>query len=463
MIKVDFTWLADALNTSFNGESKLVGNINTDTRTITTNEVFLALKGPNFDGHKFVQQAQEKGAIAAIVETEVDCDIPQFVVEDTRLALGAIGKAIMAQVAPKTIAITGSVGKTTVKEMCAVVLARRGHVLATNGNFNNDIGVPLTLMRLEEHHEYAVIELGANHIGEIAYTAALTQPDVAVVCNVAPAHIEGFGSIEGVGQAKGEIFSGLKASGVAVINSDSEFAGMWQSGLGDKSQVRFSLTEKLDIWVENVVLDHMAYASFELCTENERVSVTLPLPGEHNVMNTLICAALTTQLGASLQDVAKGVSQMNAPKGRVNLIKVHESLTVVDDTYNANVRSVKAAIDLLTKMPGHHIFALGDMGELGEQAREYHEEVGEYAREKGIDELFTLGVLSRYASDVFEQSGQHFSTREHLLEAVKLSLSKQLGHCTVVVKGSRSSRMELLVADLVDSGRKTGTDGASVC
>jgi UDP-N-acetylmuramoyl-tripeptide--D-alanyl-D-alanine ligase len=463
MIKVDFTWLADVLNTSFNGENRVIGNINTDTRTITTNEVFLALKGPNFDGHKFVQQAQQKGAIAVIVDTPVDCAIPQFIVKDTRLALGVIGKAVMARVAPKTIAITGSVGKTTVKDMCAAVMARKGHVLATNGNFNNDIGVPLTLMRLEEHHEYAVIELGANHIGEIAYTAALTQPDVAVVCNVAPAHIEGFGSIAGVGQAKGEIFSGLKPDGVAVINCDSEFAAMWQSGLANKSKVHFSLTEPLDIWVENVVLDHMAHASFDLCTKRERASITLPLPGEHNVMNTLICAALTTQLGASLQDVVEGVSRMNAPKGRVNLIKVNQSLTVIDDTYNANVRSVKAAIDLLTQMPGHHIFALGDMGELGEQARAYHEEVGEYAQQKGIDELFTLGVLSRYTSDVFEQSGQHFSTREHLLDAVKLSLSKQSGHCTVVVKGSRSARMELLVTDLVDSGSEKGNDGASVC
>ncbi|MBQ4851911.1 UDP-N-acetylmuramoyl-tripeptide--D-alanyl-D-alanine ligase [Pseudoalteromonas sp. MMG012] len=463
MIKVDFTWLANVLNASFDGENRAVGNINTDTRTITNNDVFLALRGPNFDGHKFVRQAQEKGAIAVIVDTLTECDIPQFVVQDTRLALGELGKAVMSQVAPKTIAITGSVGKTTVKEMCAAVLSRRGNVLATAGNFNNDIGVPLTLLRLNEAHEYAVIELGANHIGEIAYTTALTQPDVAVVCNVAPAHIEGFGSIEGVGQAKGEIYSGLKSHGVAVINCDSEFASMWQDSIVGKEQVRFSLSEQLDVWVEDVVLDNMAHASFLLCSPTDKVSVTLPLPGEHNVMNAVICAALTMQLGASLSDVAEGISHMNAPKGRVNLIKVHETLTVIDDTYNANVHSVKAAIDLLTKMPGYHIFALGDMGELGEQSREYHEEVGVYAQQKGINELLTLGVLSRYASDVFEDNGKHFSTREHLLQAVKHSLATRQEHCTVVVKGSRSSRMELLVAELVDSGRKTGTDGASVC
>ena len=464
MIKADFTWLADVLNTSFHGENRAVGNINTDTRTIKHTDVFLALRGPNFDAHEFVQQAHEKGAIAAIVERKVECDIPQFVVEDTRIALGVLGKAVMAKVAPKTIAITGSVGKTTVKQMCAAVLSRRGNVLATNGNYNNDIGVPLTLLRLNEAHEYAVIELGANHIGEIAYTADLVKPDVAVVCNVAPAHIEGFGSIEGVGQAKGEIFTGLKAQGVAVINCDSEFAPMWQQALGNEtSQVCFSMSEQRDIWVEDVKLDAKAHATFKLCTGEEHVELTLPLPGEHNVMNALICAALTMQLGASLSEVAEGIAQMHTPKGRVNLIEVNDMLTVVDDTYNANVRSVKAAIDLLKKLPGHHIFALGDMGELGDHAKDYHQDVGEYAQRQGVDELFTLGDLSRCSSNAFQGCGGNYSTREHLLQALEISLAKQIVHCTVVIKGSRSSRMELLVSDLIDSRRREGTDGASIC
>lgn len=467
MITMDFAWLTAVLNTPVScGENLSVSNINTDTRTIKNDEVFLALKGPNFDGHKFVQQAYEKGAIAAIVDKPVECDIPQFVVADTRLALGHIGAAVMAQVAPKTIAITGSVGKTTVKEMCAAILSQKGKVLATNGNFNNDIGVPLTLIRLSEDDEYAVIELGANHIGEIAYTTQMTKPDVAAICNVAPAHIEGFGSIEGVAQAKGEIFSGLKENGCAVFNCDinPEFRQMWDSSMFGKRIKRVATDEQLDIWAEQVTLNDTAHASFLLCDGEQKVPVTLALPGEHNVTNALIAAALTTELGASLNEVAAALESMSAVKGRVNLIKVNENLTVIDDTYNANVRSVKAAIDLLTKMPGYKVFALGDMGELGEHAREYHQEVGEYAKQQGIDALFTLGVLSRYSSDVFEIADRHFSTRPHLLAAINQTLAAQNGPCTVIVKGSRSARMELLVEELITtSGEQAATDGVSAC
>ncbi|CAM4120249.1 UDP-N-acetylmuramoyl-tripeptide--D-alanyl-D-alanine ligase [Pseudoalteromonas byunsanensis] len=463
MIKVDLAWLAAVLDTPLSGENLAIANVNTDTRTINNNEVFLALRGPNFDGHNFVEQARKRGAIAAIVDTPVACDITQLVVPDTRLALGKIGKAVIERVAPKTIAITGSVGKTTVKEMCAAILARKGKVLATKGNFNNDIGVPLTLIRLCEDDEFAVIELGANHIGEIAYTTSLTSPDVAVVCNVAPAHIEGFGSIEGVGIAKGEIFSGLKSGGVAVLNCDCEFVDMWREGLHDVTTKRFSRQQNLDIWAEGVHLNDTAHASFLLCTDSEKVPVQLALPGEHNVTNAVIAAALTTELGATLGDVAAALESMAPVKGRVNLIKASDKLNVIDDTYNANVRSVKAAIDLLMQMPGYRILALGDMGELGEQAREYHQEVGEYAQQQGVDALYSLGVLSRYSSDVFAQPERHFSTREHLLEALQQTLKTQDGVCTVLVKGSRSSRMELLVKDLVGSDHNSGTDGASAC
>ncbi|CAH9064850.1 UDP-N-acetylmuramoyl-tripeptide--D-alanyl-D-alanine ligase [Pseudoalteromonas holothuriae] len=463
MIKVDLAWLAAVLDTPLTGENLSIANVNTDTRTITNNEVFLALRGPNFDGHQFVEQAKEKGAIAAIVDTPVACDITQLVVKDTRLALGQLGKAVIHKVAPKTIAITGSVGKTTVKEMCAAILANKGKVLATKGNFNNDIGVPLTLLRLKEDDEFAVIELGANHIGEIAYTTALTSPDVAVVCNVAPAHIEGFGSIEGVGQAKGEIFSGLKTGGVAVLNCDCEFVDMWRNDLSDVKTKCFSSNKQLDVWAEDVLLSDTAHASFMLCTKEEKVPVQLALPGEHNVTNAVIAAALTCELGASLSDVAAGLENMAPVKGRVNLIKAGPNLNVIDDTYNANVRSVKAGIDMLMNMPGYRILALGDMGELGEQAREYHQDVGEYAQYKGIDALFSLGVLSRHSSEVFSQPERHFSTREHLLNALKNKINEHDGVCTVLIKGSRSARMELLVKDLISSCQNLSTDEASKC
>jgi UDP-N-acetylmuramoyl-tripeptide--D-alanyl-D-alanine ligase len=459
---MDFDWLANVLATDYQGDNRKVININTDTRTLCDGEVFLALKGPNFDGHKFIEQAKQKGAIGVIVDHAVDTDIAQFVVADTRIALGTIGTAVMAQVAPKTIAITGSVGKTTVKEMCAAILSSKGDVLATKGNFNNDIGVPLTLLRLEPQHRFAVIELGANHIGEIAYTTAMTKPDVAVVCNVAAAHLEGFGSLQGVAQAKGEIYDGLKEDGIAIVNCDSDFSQYWLDKLATRNIKCFSSSEKLDIWAEDISLDAQARASFTLCTKQHSVPVTLALPGKHNISNALIAAALTSEFDVSLEDIASALATMGEVKGRVNLIEASDSLTIIDDTYNANVKSVKAAIDLLSDIQGHRILALGDMGELGEDARKYHQEVGEYALAQGIDELFTLGVLSKCASDVFGLPNRHFSNREQMLQQIQNSISKVDKKITLVVKGSRSSRMELLVTDLVN-GQQQAINGVSSC
>jgi len=462
MIPMDFDWLANVLATDYQGDNRKVININTDTRTLCDGEVFLALKGPNFDGHKFIEQAKQKGAIGVIVDHAVDTDIAQFVVADTRIALGTIGTAVMAQVAPKTIAITGSVGKTTVKEMCAAILSSKGDVLATKGNFNNDIGVPLTLLRLEPQHRFAVIELGANHIGEIAYTTAMTKPDVAVVCNVAAAHLEGFGSMQGVAQAKGEIYDGLKEDGIAIVNCDSDFSQYWLDKLATRNIKCFSNSEKLDIWAEDISLDAQARASFTLCTKQHSVPVKLALPGKHNISNALIAAALTSEFDVSLEDIASALATMGEVKGRVNLIEASDSLTIIDDTYNANVKSVKAAIDLLSDIQGHRILALGDMGELGEDARKYHQEVGEYALAQGIDELFTLGVLSKCASDVFGLPNRHFSNREQMLQQIQNSISKVDKKITLVVKGSRSSRMELLVTDLVN-GQQQAINGVSSC
>ncbi|ODS13175.1 UDP-N-acetylmuramoyl-tripeptide--D-alanyl-D-alanine ligase [Pseudoalteromonas tetraodonis] len=462
MIPMDFDWLANVLATDYQGDNRKVININTDTRTLCDGEVFLALKGPNFDGHKFIEQAKQKGAIGVIVDHAVDTDIAQFVVADTRIALGTIGTAVMAQVAPKTIAITGSVGKTTVKEMCAAILSSKGDVLATKGNFNNDIGVPLTLLRLEPQHRFAVIELGANHIGEIAYTTAMTKPDVAVVCNVAAAHLEGFGSLQGVAQAKGEIYEGLKEDGIAIVNCDSDFSQYWLDKLATRNIKCFSSSEKLDIWAEDISLDAQARASFTLCTKQHSVPVKLALPGKHNISNALIAAALTSEFDVSLEEIASALAAMGEVKGRVNLIEASDSLTIIDDTYNANVKSVKAAIDLLSDIQGHRILALGDMGELGEDARKYHQEVGEYALAQGIDELFTLGVLSKCASDVFGLPNRHFSNREQMLQQIQNSISKVDKKITLVVKGSRSSRMELLVTDLVN-GQQQAINGVSSC
>ncbi|MFT4925585.1 MAG: UDP-N-acetylmuramoyl-tripeptide--D-alanyl-D-alanine ligase, partial [Phenylobacterium sp.] len=427
MITVSTQWINEALTTELDatlvGDVIDISNVSTDTRTITVGDLFIALKGPNFDGHKFVAKAIEQGAGAVIVDHQLDIAIPQIIVTDTTRALGQLSAAIKAKMQLKTIAITGSVGKTTVKEMTASILSGLGRVLATKGNFNNEIGVPLTLLRLQPEDDFAVIELGANHSGEIAYTTGLTQPDVTLVNNVAAAHLEGFVDLHGVARAKGEIFTHSGDETIAVVNNDSDYAPMWLRRLANRPVMRFSLNANKDVnvWAENICSDEYGCATFELCYRQqaqdkqlEKVSVKLASPGRHNVANALAAACVTLSVGASMTDVSQGLGAMTPVNGRVNLIKVSDQLIVIDDTYNANVSSAKAAIDLLTENAGTTIFVFGDMGELGQDARRYHEEVGNYARQKKIDQLFTLGVLSQNASEAFAKGDNlnnswHFS------------------------------------------------------
>jgi len=470
MIKADLNWMSEALNTQVQKASdseKLlsVKQISTDSRTIEDGQVFLALKGPNFDGHKFVQQVADKGAIAVVVDHLVDVDIPQLVVPNTLKALGALGAAVAREVNAKTIAVTGSVGKTSVKEMCAAILKEKGQVLATAGNFNNEIGVPLTLLRLEKTHEYAVIELGANHVGEIAYTTDLTRPDVAVLNNVAEAHLEGFGDIFGVVRAKGEIFGGLPKDGVAIVNGDSDYKQQWLDALdkrftGTKGQtIQFSLNnsgqDSGDYFVaQNVSLDSTGCALFELKFQEQVSEIKLGVPGTHNVANALAAAAACYAIGATFDEIKQGLMNMDAVKGRVNLNPVSDKLLVIDDSYNANVQSVKAAIDLLTSYQGNRILVLGDMAELGHESRRLHQEVGEYALEMGIEHLYSFGVLSQCASSVFEQAGTHFSSKQSLIEQINQQIAESSSSTTVLIKGSRSAKMELVVQQLVEDNSK---------
>ncbi|QTH65088.1 UDP-N-acetylmuramoyl-tripeptide--D-alanyl-D-alanine ligase [Psychrosphaera ytuae] len=478
MIKADLNWIAEVLGVSpklpndaqsIDG-SAVIGEISTDSRTISPGQVFLALKGPNFDGTKFVADVKDKGAIAVVVDRLVDVDIPQFVVADTLKALGALGKAVKAVVNPTIIAMTGSVGKTSVKEMCTAIMSQKGQVLSTNGNFNNEIGVPLTLLRLEPQHEFAVIELGANHIGEIDYTSSLTEPHVAILNNVAEAHLEGFGSLFGIVEAKGEIFNHLQEGGVAIINADAEQAhkeywlgnltkqferksgrvmqfGLNQAFHGDVDTTYATDINLNDSGCAEFVL-HAAPALFSEQVEPKSINISLTVPGEHNVKNALAAATACLQIGASLDDVQRGLATMAKVKGRVNLQPVDDQLLLIDDSYNANVQSVKAAIDLLSTYASKQILVLGDMAELGEDAQKYHTEIGQYAKQKGIESLYSFGVLSQSASAEFKESGFHFSSKQalvsHLLE--QLEQYRQAGQkATVLVKGSRSAKMELVI------------------
>lgn len=454
MIPVSLSWVAEQVQGKLLDENQaqlsIVG-VSTDTRQIQNGDLFIALQGPNFDGHKFVQQAKESGALAAIVTYPLDMDLPQIVVEDTKLALGALAAAVKASVAPLTVGITGSSGKTTVKEMVAAILSRRGKVLATKGNFNNDIGVPLTLLRLEHDHDFAVIEMGANHLGEIAYTSNLVKPDVATIVNAAAAHLEGFGSLLGVARAKSEIFKGLPGHGLAVLNADSQFYDFWKSKLRLTKIQSFSIESPTDFHAEDTILGLDGCAQFDLVSPQGRVSISLSLPGLHNVGNALVAAALALGVGASLNDVAEGLRFMPHVAGRLQVKQLTNQVKILDDTYNANVASVNAAIDLLSSFAGRKILVLGDMAELGEKSRYYHEQVGEYAKQKGIDQLYTLGVLSQSASTVFAAQGKHFSELEILNDFMLNQLAGEQRDITILVKGSRSAKMERVVAALEQS------------
>ena len=431
------------------GEDATIHNISTDSRSLAKDDVFLALKGDRFDGHKFSQQAEQSLCKALIVEQKQDVNIAQIVVQDTLKALGQIGAYVKAQVAPKTVGITGSSGKTTVKEMTAAILSRLGNVLATKGNFNNDIGVPLTLLRLEPIHDFAVIEMGANHIGEISYTCSLVKPDVSVINNIAAAHLEGFGELCGVARAKGEIFEGLSENGVALYNKDCKYANKWQWRLVDKNVRQFSCLNTSDCYSENVVLNEDGCASFKLNTYKGNTFIELTIPGKHNVCNAVAAAAIALEFGASLDDIRLGLAQMKPVLGRMNLHHVDDSFKVIDDTYNANVGSIKAAIELLASFSGRRMLVLGDMAELGADARSYHQEVGEYAKSLGIDDLLTLGVLSQATSDAFGNSNQHYSERDVLVEKLTRMLADEAKQISILVKGSRSSKMELVVQDIL--------------
>lgn len=461
MIEVSLAWVAQHVDGKLsrghgNGQDIFINKVNTDTRTIKNGSLFVALIGPNCNAHDFVARAEELGATAIMVSQQVKTDLPTIVVADTTLALGALAAAVKSDVGPKTVGITGSSGKTTVKEMVTSILEQRGKVLATSGNMNNEIGVPLTLLELQKEHEFAVIEMGAKQLGEISYTASLAKPDVATVINASAAHLEGFGSLFGVARAKSEIYSALNDDGMAILNLDSQFSEYWSGKLENTNIETFSMEEvtlpgseiKLaaDYYANDVVLGLDGCAQFDLHTPDGKAGILLSLPGMHNVSNALAAAALAISVGASLENVKAGLQSLSQVKGRLCVKQPSNQVRILDDTYNANVASVQAAVDLLSSFSGYKVVILGDMGELGEKARYYHEKVGEYAYQQGISCFYSLGVLSQSASDVFNERGEHFSEIDSLIQALTLKLVNENQDISILVKGSRSARMERVVA-----------------
>lgn len=447
MISVSLQALADVLSAELIGADCQINEVTTDTRQVSPGCLFVALKGERFDAHDFAADALAAGAGALLVSKRLPVDAPQLVVKDTRLALGQLAAWVRQQVPARVVALTGSSGKTSVKEMTAAILRQCGEVLYTAGNFNNDIGVPLTLLRLQPQHDFAVIELGANHIGEIAYTTALTRPQTALVNNLAAAHLEGFGSLAGVAQAKGEIFAGLPADGVAIVNADSNDWPHWQAQLVGKTVWRFSpqATDGVDFFASEISVNGKG-TQFTLHSPFGEVAIELPLPGRHNVANALAAAALATSVGASLEAVRVGLGQLQAVPGRLFPIQLKPGQLLLDDSYNANVGSMTAAAQVLVEMPGYRVLVAGDMAELGDEAEECHRQVGEAARLAGIDKVLTVGSLSQLLSAASGQ-GEHFQDKAAVIARVA-ELLREHAVITVLIKGSRSAAMEQVVRAL---------------
>lgn len=434
-------------------DARLVGadvaftEVSTDSRKIEPGQLFIALTGPNFDGHDYLAAVAAKGAVAALVEREVSgVELPQLVVADARVALGQLGALNRQAYKGPLAAVTGSSGKTTVKEMLASILRAGlgGPVLATRGNLNNDLGAPLTLLELAPQHVAAVIELGANHVGEIAYTVGLTQPQVAIITNAGSAHVGEFGGPDKIIEAKGEILEGLPASGTAILNLDDKAFATWQQRNGDRGVLSFALHNRAaNFYTSELARDARGCLAFTLQSPAGSTRIQLNLLGEHNVANALAAAAAAHGLNVPLVGIKAGLESLQPVKGRAVAQLATSGARVIDDTYNANPISMCAAVDILAGFSGRTVLVLGDMGELGEWAEQGHRDVGAYAAGK-VDTLYAVGPLMAHAVAAFGPQGHHFADQASLIAAV---LHESAGS-SILIKGSRSAAMENVVAAL---------------
>lgn len=435
---------ADVMYGKLQGSDGPFTGVSTDTRTLAAGELFFALTGPNFDGNEFVADARRKGAAGAVVARIENVPMPQIEVADTLLALGSLGASWRGEQTATVIGITGSNGKTTLRALAAACIGRVGSTLATAGNLNNEIGVPLMLMRIQPEHRYAVLEMGANHAGEIAYLTSLAKPHVVALTNAGPAHLEGFGSIEGVSRAKGEILQGSPRPACAVLNADDDYFGYWQSLVEDIRVLSFGLSKNADVRASDIVADKAAMR-FRLHSPAGTAEVRLPLGGIHNVSNACAAAAIALALDVPLTDIVAGLESAEPVSGRLKPLAACGGAALYDDSYNANPVSLLAAAEFLASLDGEKWLVLGDMFELGDDAEALHRIAGEQLRAAGIDRLFALGKLSRAAADAFGSGGAWFESVDRLVANVREKLT---GNVSVLVKGSRGMRMERVVEAL---------------
>ncbi|MEJ2620089.1 MAG: UDP-N-acetylmuramoyl-tripeptide--D-alanyl-D-alanine ligase [Candidatus Thiodiazotropha sp.] len=454
MNSLSLSEVAIELEAVHQGEDVRFHSVSTDTRTIQSGDLFVALSGPNFDAHRFLDQAIEKGAVAAMVSELQSRDLPQLQVKNTRIGLGRLAATWRDRFEVPLVAITGSNGKTTVKALLTSILETRGSVLATKGNLNNEIGLPLSLLRLQDE-SCAVVEMGANHAGEIGYLSQIARPDVALINNAGAAHLEGFGNLAGVAHAKGEILSGLKPTGIGVLNADDRFFPLWRELCGERQMISFGISSKADVrsdlsqarmgWTEQGFHNHM-----QVHYQHESFDVQLALAGRHNLMNALAAVAAGLAMGCNTQQIQSGLAGVQAVAGRLCLHHTTRGYRLIDDSYNANPDSVDAAIEVLRSATGTRYLVLGDLAELGDDAESLHAAIGERAKQAGLEHLYTLGELSRQAAQNFGDGGEAFTELDQLVDA--LHSATRRGDA-VLVKGSRSAGMDRVVERLMSMRR----------
>ena len=446
---MDLRDAANAMQGKLHGATRRFSGVSTDSRAVQPGELFVALKGERFDAHEYLPEAQRRGAVAAVTArvVELQPQIPQVVVADTRLALGRLAARWRARFALPVAGLTGSNGKTTVKEMLTAIVAwhlgDREGVLATEGNLNNDIGMPITLLKLRESHRYAVIEMGMNHEGEIDYLTRIAQPTVAIVNNAQRAHVGILGSLEAIARAKGEIYAGLHASGVAVINADDAFASYWKGLNRERRILTFGFASTAN------VRGRLDGASLHVQLPTGAFEVVLQVSGEHNARNALAACAAAFALDLPIDAMREGLAGFAGVPGRLQRRRAGDGCWVIDDSYNANPESMKAAISVLAAQPGRRVMVMGDMGELGAASATLHAEVGAFARESGIDALLALGADSREAVKAFGPAARPFDEIDALIAAAR---DECHNGATVLVKGSRFMRMERVADALAAEG-----------
>jgi len=443
------TEAAHTMDARLRGADAVFRGVSIDTRTLGAGELFFALKGPNFDGADYLPEAAERGAAGAVVEREGDAPLPALVVADARRALGRLAQDWRRRMPATVVAVTGSNGKTTVKELLASCFSPTAATLATEGNLNNELGLPLMLARLGREHRYAVLEMGANHAGEIARLTELAEPSIVLISNAGPAHLEGFGSLDGVARAKGEILGGRVRPQAAILNADDRYFELWCGLAADLRITSFGTSGAADVRVTGFEATADG-STFALETPAGPVDVRLPLAGAHNALNAAAAAAAALAAGLELDAIRRGLESARPVAGRLRPVAGRRGVRVIDDSYNANPASAVEAARICASQPGRGFMVLGDMGELGADAAAMHRAVGEAIREAGVARLFATGALSKHAVAGFGAGASWYDTVDELLADLEPALADDV---TVLVKGSRSMRMERVVDALAANGR----------